>query len=768
MEFSRRDFLTFAGFTAVGVLGGRYLKNQILPYETYYLGNDFRKRKEEFQTGVCGMCPAGCGIRARLVDGQLVKIDGNPDCSLARGGLCSRGQMGVELHFNPDRLAGPLQRNGRAGTQSWQSVPWDGALAVLREKLSQAKANGKKRSIAVLCTEERSIRTELWHQVLEQAGSADGLVFVNPLRDEAARAAVAAFSGSAGWPVYDIRHSDTLFVFDTPAFSGWSNTTAIARAYGDFRRSNVSRGKLIFIGSRRGLEGLAADVFVPVKPYTSPILALGLMHVLVSEGLFDSSFVTNSCRGFELIKDMVSRHFDLDVVSARTGVPIETINALAREFGASTRPLAIGERRPQPSHAWEQLVYMSLNALKGSIGVPGGIVVREELPLKTVRSMQGGAQPTQGTRVEAFIENALADDRNLPEVLFIDGVNLSLLGAYESRWRQLLERVPFVVTFSPYPDSSAQVADLVLPDLDFVETSHDLLPGPDVEIPSVAVASPVVSPLVDGKDTRLVQLHLLDPDFRERGAVSWKRAEDQLSGLRLALHRELFEARRGLVNDSVTSGDWMQRMESGGWWTTELKDFDSFDRQLEAKGGWADPYVSDTARRRRTMGRNGQFDLKALVDTLPVSELLSGNLFPAGPRRDSGPWMTITALPASVLGLSALPFGNVPHLLEFPEPGLIYGWEPWLELHPDTASGIGANEDDRIIIRSAEGERECRIVMNDSLHRDVAAIPFEMFGLGEGTWVRENMRATISVLPDSKATSNQPLRCGVAIQIRKA
>jgi hypothetical protein len=208
-------------------------------------------------------------------------------------------------------------------------------------------------------------------------------------------------------------------------------------------------------------------------------------------------------------------------------------------------------------------------------------------------------------------------------------------------------------------------------------------------------------------------------------------------------------------------------MESGGWWTTELKDFDSFDRQLQEKGGWVDPYVSDSTRRQRTMGRDGQINLKVLADALPVSEILSGNLFPVGPRRDDGQWTTITALPASILALSALPFGNVPHLLEFPEPGLTYGWEPWLELHPETAAVVGVNEDDRVIIRSLDGERECRIVINDALQPDVAAIPFEMFGLGNGTWVRNNMRAAISALGDSTETSRQPLRRGLAIQIRK-
>ena len=162
MKLTRRDFLTFSGFTILGIAGGKYFKNEILPMESYYLEGDFRQRKEEFLNGICGMCPAGCGIRTRIVDGLPIKIDGNPLCPLSKGRLCPKGQMGLELHYNPDRIASPIQRVGPPGSQQWESLSWDEALEILRKKIKTTVAKNSENSIAVIGRDEQSIGSNLW------------------------------------------------------------------------------------------------------------------------------------------------------------------------------------------------------------------------------------------------------------------------------------------------------------------------------------------------------------------------------------------------------------------------------------------------------------------------------------------------------------------------------------------------------------------------------------------------------------------------------
>ncbi|RME29393.1 MAG: hypothetical protein D6800_02725, partial [Candidatus Zixiibacteriota bacterium] len=302
--------MTFAGFTLAGVAGGRYLKNQILPYESYYLGSDFRKRHEVFRRSVCGMCPAGCGIAVRLVDDLPVKLEGNPDCPISRGKLCPKGQMGLELHYNPDRIVAPLKRVGPPGSQRWAQLSWDEALTLLHTKMRESLASEKKDNLAVICRSEQSISSHLWNRLGSKYPDRVSLTPVNLLRDEAIKSASQTTMGVADYPVYEVWDADFLLVFDTPLLSGWLTPTQAIRQYAEFRRGRPRlRGKMVYVGSHRSDEAANADLDIRVTPYTSAALALGLANVLIREGRYDSDFVSTFCTGFESFKKTVLRDF---------------------------------------------------------------------------------------------------------------------------------------------------------------------------------------------------------------------------------------------------------------------------------------------------------------------------------------------------------------------------------------------------------------------------------------------------------------------------
>src|SRR5512142_2268213 len=121
--FNRRDFLTYSGAVVAGVTlgetGRRWLaradERAAVPPSAGL---------ETWASSVCRECPAACGIRARLVDGTPVKLEGNPDCPIARGRLCAKGQAAIESYFDPDRLVGPARRAGRRGENKWQPITW--------------------------------------------------------------------------------------------------------------------------------------------------------------------------------------------------------------------------------------------------------------------------------------------------------------------------------------------------------------------------------------------------------------------------------------------------------------------------------------------------------------------------------------------------------------------------------------------------------------------------------------------------------------------
>lgn len=766
MKLTRRDFLTFSGFTILGIAGGKYFKNEILPMESYYLEGDFRQRKEEFLNGICGMCPAGCGIRTRIVDGLPVKIDGNPLCPLSKGRLCPKGQMGLELHYNPDRIASPIRRVGPPGSQQWESLSWDEALEILRKKIKTTVAKNSENSIAVIGRDEQSIGSNLWSRFKLKYPDQCRLIRLNLLRDPAILPALKITMDSSDWPVYDVENSDFLMLFDTPFVSGWSAPTTMISKYASFRQDRDRvRGQMVFVGSRRCMDSVNADMNIMVTPYTSAVLALGMAHVIIREGRYDEPFVSQFCTGFEEMKDTVLKYFKPRMVSEVTGVSIDKINYLAREFAGSSRPIAIGERIPERSSAWEQMAYLTLNALKGSIGVQGGLLFQEKLNLGDIYPPDDNkADPRYPDRfaIEQF-QSEISDNSAIPEILLVDNIDPTSMVSAGHSWADSLNRIPFIVSFSPYPDFTTHMADLVLPDLGFLEKSRDLFHGPIIGAPSVAVTESSVKPIGKGMDTRLIQHLLLEDDFINEGRADLKQAENQLKITRENVLHDLFNAGRGMIYDTPFASKWVQRMESGGWWSSDVDSYEQFRDKILRKGGWLDPFVANDTGKNQLLSVSRKFNFSSIVDHLPIDRILSGKTIPSSPDIAGEKWRELTVIPATILSLSALPYGNIPHLLEFPEPGIVAGWAPWLELNPLTAENFGLADEDEVLIEAYNSERKCRVIINDGLHPRIGAIPMAMFGLGEGTWIRDNMEHPLESLAPK---AENPVG-GVIIKIRK-
>src|SRR3972149_446269 len=66
--------------------------------------------KATWYASTCRQCPAGCGIIVRVINGRARKIEGNPEHPLNRGKLCARGQAGLQVLSNPDRLQNAVRQ----------------------------------------------------------------------------------------------------------------------------------------------------------------------------------------------------------------------------------------------------------------------------------------------------------------------------------------------------------------------------------------------------------------------------------------------------------------------------------------------------------------------------------------------------------------------------------------------------------------------------------------------------------------------------------
>ena len=173
-----------------------------------------------------------------------------------------------------------------------------------------------------------------------------------------------------------------------------SSPVHMTRAYGQFRQGRTGRrGKLVQVEPRLSITASSADEWIPVRPGTEGVFALGVAGVLVSEGLYDREFVLERTPGSRTrraparpangLRSLLARHYSLERVAAETGVSVDVILRIAREFAGARSGLAIGPRKGPllPGQLFDHLAAHVLNALAGNVDGPGGVLVPEEAPL---------------------------------------------------------------------------------------------------------------------------------------------------------------------------------------------------------------------------------------------------------------------------------------------------------------------------------------------------------------------------------------------------
>src|SRR6185295_2180895 len=130
-----------------------------------------------WKPSICPLCPAGCGIIVRVMEGEAEvvrngqtglikmglakKLEGNPVHPVSQGKLCVRGQAAIQITYHPDRIAQPLKRSGQRGFGQFKPVSWEEALAELKGQLDTVATAGDAKSLAFLTRPLRGQRQTL-------------------------------------------------------------------------------------------------------------------------------------------------------------------------------------------------------------------------------------------------------------------------------------------------------------------------------------------------------------------------------------------------------------------------------------------------------------------------------------------------------------------------------------------------------------------------------------------------------------------------------
>jgi thiosulfate reductase/polysulfide reductase chain A len=134
---SRRDFLKMGGAASAALAVGQFVPPSVaLAART--TGQVNAQGNGEIPT-LCEMCVWRCGLLAKVRDGRVVKLDGNPEQPHSKGKLCPRGQAGLMTTYDPDRVLTPLIRTGKRGEGKFRQASWEEALDIVAWNMLQIK-----------------------------------------------------------------------------------------------------------------------------------------------------------------------------------------------------------------------------------------------------------------------------------------------------------------------------------------------------------------------------------------------------------------------------------------------------------------------------------------------------------------------------------------------------------------------------------------------------------------------------------------------------
>jgi formate dehydrogenase major subunit len=142
MDLTRRDFLKLSG----SGLGAAALVNLGFTLPAHAAVEPLRISKAKEITGVCSFCAVGCGtLSSSLVENdhlELINVEGNPDCAINFGTLCSKGAAIIQKSYigdevNPERVEKPMYRAG--GSTSWTEISWDEAADKIAKKMKDSR-----------------------------------------------------------------------------------------------------------------------------------------------------------------------------------------------------------------------------------------------------------------------------------------------------------------------------------------------------------------------------------------------------------------------------------------------------------------------------------------------------------------------------------------------------------------------------------------------------------------------------------------------------
>nr|CRH05417.1 Conserved protein of unknown function[Include Molybdopterin related domain and Aminotransferase domain] [Candidatus Magnetococcus massalia] len=483
------------------------------------------------QTGMCGICPAGCWIEAEHDEaGRISTVKPRSDHPL--GMICRIGEESANVIYDPNRIQTPLKRVGPKGSYDFEPISWDEAMSTIAERLQQTKAKHGAEATAIY-TGRGSFdmaMCDLFQPDGVAVSSASSVLFPFGSPNTLGVGALCYVSFAMIAPHTTLGE---LYITMEPDIAGselvvvWGANPATDSPPLQHHQILAARergAEVVAIDPRRSETAREAEAeWIPVRPGSDGALALAMIQVLIEEELYDEKFVESWTVGFEELAQY-TQHFRPHQVADITGVAEESIRTMARRIAGANGAAPVMYSGLEYSDSGVQAIraVFTLWALAGQLDVPGGLLIRmkeNQFPQNRKHLIANpAAHKALGTEkfpvysqyrgeshAIALPQSVLEGKPYRIRDLIVLGGSLITAWPDPDLWKRTLNELEFLVTIDRYHTADSAYADIVLPATTLYECTSYMRYGP-----LFAIREKMVEPVGQARNDFLILAELAE------------------------------------------------------------------------------------------------------------------------------------------------------------------------------------------------------------------------------------------------------------------
>ncbi|TJX13417.1 dehydrogenase [Tissierella creatinini] len=448
--------------------------------------------------GVCSLCGCNCGIELEIEANKILEVRGDRNHPITKGFICPKGKALPSIVHSKDRFIKPLIKKDN----KWEEIDYQEAVHIIVRKLEELKEEFGPQSLSVH-TGEAGVRRQ-FPDYAKRFCQAYGTPNYSAAGSHCHLSKTLANKITQGFlPRADYRNSKCVVLW------GYNPTNAHPAEVMDINESIKNGGKLIVVDPQETPLAKRADIHFKLRPGTDGALALGLIHIIIEENLYNKDFVDNWTIGFEKLKELVV-DYDPIKVSSITRIPVDTIIEGARLYaGNNPSNISPGIAIELLSNGFQTARAIAiLQGIMGNIDVVGGPMNNPPAPLLPLKidDLQISKEAigskefplfckTYGVAQANVLSDAILEGKPYPlKAMIVIGSNPLLTWPNTNKLRKALEALDFLVVMDNFMTETAKLADLIIPASMFVER-NELWNKVDLSGESIIGISPK---LIDG------------------------------------------------------------------------------------------------------------------------------------------------------------------------------------------------------------------------------------------------------------------------------